>query len=171
MEVPAPWSVNRRVPPCSVTTAWQIERPSPASRRRRAQPLGDGNGQTGTIVGDDDLDEFTVGAGRDANARTLGRVAYGVLEQVVAHLLEQRRIRTDERKVGRHVDLEPPVHEQTLQPMCTHRHEFGDVDLGQPGLERPGLDPAHAEQVRDETIQASGFVDEHVENLVSGARS
>ncbi len=90
--------------------------------------------------------------GRDAHRGPVRRVLAGVLEQVVQHALDQRRVELDQRQVGWNDDFHAMPRERRLRRLEGAADHFFEREPLPVELHLAALDPRHFEQIVDQAL-------------------
>ncbi len=109
----------------------------------------------GAVVDHPQLDRVAGLAGDHLDGAA-GGVAAGVVEQVGQHLVEPDRVDQHRRQLLGHVHVDP-LPGRGPGPAHHRADHLGDRALDQLGVERPGLDAGHVEQVVDQPGQPVGL--------------
>ena len=106
----------------------------------------------------------------DTHGRITGAVSRRILEQVGEHEIELCRIGTDLRQVFGQPHLEPGVREHAVDARGDVVHDVVQIAGLEIRCERACFDPAHAQQVGDDSIQPLGFPHHEIDQLRPGRR-
>src|SRR5205807_4821859 len=95
------------------------------------------------------------GGGLDPNGLVLGRPGQGVVDHVGDGPLQQRGVGAETKVLG-YLDLDPPA--SAGKAGQGPGHDLLDPDVLEQGLEGPGLQAAHVQEVVDEAVEAVRFL-------------
>ncbi len=113
--------------------------------------------------GDEQLPPATSAAMRDDRSRR--RVLAGILEQVVEHALDQRRVELDQRQIARQSDFDAMPGERRLRRLERAADDFLERLPLPAQLDLAALDARHVEQIVDQRAHPPRLVGDRLRGL------
>ena len=165
----------RTSPPCARAIARQIASPNPTppiapSMRPRWNFSNNDSGSTsggkpGPLSTTESSHLVIAPPRTDDDAAAAGRVLGGVLEQVEQQLLEQHRVRVDQRRCVVEARLDHVVGQQALQPLQCGADDFLQRDPFRLRDRWSGFQPRHVEHVGNQLGHLRRLIDDALRQL------